>query len=289
MGTSNRIPYSDVAAHVPSSPSQVQVNHDNCSAGADTKRRLYVRLKETGAVVWYCHHCSGRGAFTPTTNRRRLRVHKPLCDMGAEQRSAIYERTAPYIRGSFEESARGVTQKAREFFRGLDPADLTAYGIGQCKSDKSEVYNERVCLPCYGSGGLVAVQYRRISDDDPRKYITLGTGYFDTHYLRTGHRSYENTTLVIVEDILSAIRVGKTHRCIALLNSRRDLSEILQVVSEHDRVVVWLDNDNAKVKYNARRMTRELELHCPNVLLVTKYDDPKHQTDERIMEVIDGH
>lgn len=287
----NLIPYRDIEHHVPSNTGQVKINHDNCPAGVDTKQRLYIRRKEDGSVVWYCHHCNGRGAQN-TTPRRRTR--DTGYTSGVEGQRSVAEganwRSEPYIRKSYTEGYKHCSIKARAFLSPIDPADVDAYGIAQLHKDKSEVYNERVCIPCYSATGLCAVQYRRISDTDDRKYITLGTGYFDSYYLRRGHRSYETSTLVITEDVLSAIKVGGRYRSIALLNSLRikELENILKVAKGYDRVVVWLDNDNYYVKRNARRLAREIGLHVKDVLLVTGYTDPKHYTMEKIAEVVDG-
>ena len=40
---------------------QTHVNHLHCSAGQDTKKRLYLKRIEDGKVLGYCHHCGAKG------------------------------------------------------------------------------------------------------------------------------------------------------------------------------------------------------------------------------------
>ena len=39
---------------------QIHINHNGCTAGRDTKKRLYIK-KVVGGVVAYCHHCNEAG------------------------------------------------------------------------------------------------------------------------------------------------------------------------------------------------------------------------------------
>src|SRR5271165_6572543 len=41
---------------------QIHINHEDCSAGIDVKRRLYIK-RVPGGLISYCHHCSGSGFF----------------------------------------------------------------------------------------------------------------------------------------------------------------------------------------------------------------------------------
>ncbi len=59
-----------------------RVNHDDCPAGTDNKRRLYVTRKEDGHVVAYCYNCGYSGATSGTSKpslfvdqARSLKLH----------------------------------------------------------------------------------------------------------------------------------------------------------------------------------------------------------------------
>lgn len=289
------IPYSVVENSVPSVGDQVQINHVGCPAGVDTKRRLYVKHKTTGAVVWYCHHCNGSGSRTLGVGSSRRSVHQSLCDMGTELNSRPQaHRTTAKLGRSVTQDHKEISQEGLRWIQsgGVTSSEVVDYGLGYSADvEWARSLRDRVVLPCYGSDGLSVVQYRKLSSThDTRKYITYGSGVFDSQYRHRRVASYDSKTLVVVEDILSAIRIGRTHRCIAALHGTVPVSYLCSLGRSmcYDRVVVWLDNDNATIKRSAREAARELGVVFPQVLLVTGHDDPKHHTDEEIEEILNG-
>ena len=59
-----------ILANAPSNiGQQVSINHAGCSAGNDTKHRLYIKRTDRG-IVAYCHHCSESGFANDKSNDR---------------------------------------------------------------------------------------------------------------------------------------------------------------------------------------------------------------------------
>jgi|TARA_Y100000310_G_scaffold216268_1_gene217313 DNA primase len=92
-------------------------------------------------------------------------------------------------------------------------------------------------------------------------------------------------TVCLVEDCLSAIKVGRYVTAIALLSSnyREHLSTI---IARHDRVIVFLDNDNPTVQREARKIYLRVELLVKDVKLIRATKDPKDHTDEELRDFL---
>lgn len=60
------------------------------------------------------------------------------------------------------------------------------------------------------------------------------------------------------------------------------------LIENYDRFVVWLDDDNAEVRRNTRRLHRRLSLFGPCVTITGVGKDPKHCLDSEIGEIVRG-
>ena len=69
----SRIPHKDFEHHVPDSlGEQVNVNHVACTAGLDTKKRLYIKRTEKNGrdiILAYCHHCGFSGVRMESSHK----------------------------------------------------------------------------------------------------------------------------------------------------------------------------------------------------------------------------
>lgn len=140
----------------------------------------------------------------------------------------------------------------------------------------------RVVLPIYSpKNELIWYQCRAVFNRQHPKYMqpknTRKTILF---------KSISNsdcTRAIIVEDILSAIRVGKHSQTYSLLGTKITTAQA-NYLSKYSRVTTWLDSDKAGIKgaYNIRKALQ----------LVTQVDnivtdkDPKCLSDKEIKEVL---
>jgi DNA primase len=128
-------------------------------------------------------------------------------------------------------------------------------------------------------GVLVGYQVRCLDDTKGGpKYITVTQPTrWKEHYF-ISDASARGGTVVIVEDMFSAIKVGRHLPAIALLGT--ELKDML-ALTMFDKYLIWLDNDKATVKVKQAKIKRRLDLLGECAIIKTPLD-PKDYTDEEI-------
>jgi len=136
---------------------------------------------------------------------------------------------------------------------------------------------------------LLGYQTRRIHswDDGPKYKTYLNRNLGGIPFWSITARG-EHNTLVIVEDILSAIRIAPFADSVALLTAtpKKQLLDTV-VKNQYKRAFIWLDDDNTQVKKSQRRMATRLRLVIPDVQVIrTNGRDPKEHTDDEISSLL---
>lgn len=145
------------------------------------------------------------------------------------------------------------------------------YGLGYSKS------LHRVILPVYDSRrNLVWYQCRALSKGQKPKYIQPSKERAAVMFW--GSRRDE-TRVIVVEDILSAIRVGKHCSAVSLLGTKITSAQAV-ALSKFSRVTSWLDNDKAG-KDGAYKIRKTLSL-LTEVDNIQSEVDPKKLSDKEI-------
>jgi len=239
---------------------QIHINHQNCDAGVDTKRRLYIKRGDdngTDAILAHCHHCGKSGYYNATNApaKPKSKRNKPLGNGGHVA-----------LPRDFTKDWNDWPKQARIWIgvSGVGEATAHKWGIGYSKE-----YN-RVVVPSYRNGELLGYQLRSLDKEDQPKYIT----YADEKplYWYSGRTC---PTLVIVEDVLSAIRCSEHVDAAALLGS--DINDTLYaLIAEqgYENFLIFLDNDNRQVKLNQMRIKRKLDI-LGNTRIIKESKDPK--------------
>lgn len=208
---------------------QINVDHRDCPAGTDTRKRLYLKRTSSGAVLAYCHHCNSKGYQTKQGKAlKSIAALKNKVDAELETNHALvpYFSTAeeieqekpPYFKawltklGYYAESPRiGLTnfikysvEQGRVYYPYWNELTLDVYSLAD--------YNERL-----RKGELVLVskdtpsgyQSRNINLNSGKtsKYITHQTDPFaDTYSLiKVQHPSNQGRMVIniLVEDLVS--------------------------------------------------------------------------------------
>lgn len=249
---------------------QININHPNCPAGRDTKKRLYVKNKD-GTLLGWCHHCRSGGG-KGGGNRRHIRDRQSVVQ--------TWDIKLPYDM-TWEQNVGGLAWLNKY---GITPVERKIYNIGWSDS------LSRVILPVYdGESELVAWQQRRIMNHDTMpKYLTDKRK--DVKFpMFLGTKLRDGDTVVLTEDILSAIVIGRQCAAISLLGTNlteRNRDRLL--ARAYSKVIVWLDDDNPDVKKAQRKIRRQLESFV-DVEVITGHDvDPKEMTDEQIKTILQG-
>lgn len=153
---------------------------------------------------------------------------------------------------------------------------------------------ERVVLPVYHNGQLIGYTARKrhgkpkyiekavdpagiVFRSDDRLLLPSGRGV----------REALDKTIVITEDVLSAVRVGRVLRARAVLGTGLHVGAAFALLREvlADRVIIWLDGDKAG-KDGSRRLAGQYRLLGAKVRELTTPKDPKLYSNDEIKEFL---
>lgn len=95
-----------------------------------------------------------------------------------------------------------------------------------------------------------------------------------------------NSTLVIVEDVVSMVKVGRQFSCCALLKSSLNDILLLRLAKDYDHLVLWLDPDMSQ--HMVKRLLPKCRLLFKSVKVVFSENDPKDHTDSEIYSYVTG-
>jgi len=136
-------------------------------------------------------------------------------------------------------------------------------------------YKQMLIFPYFITGELVGWQGRYFGLDEKHpKWYTKGK--VDQFIYTLGKPS---DTIVLVEDIVSAIVVSRQQMVSPIFGSVISFKRFLALSHFHSQVIIWLDPDKQKESLSYARKGRLLGLDC-KVILSTK--DPKEHTQEEI-------
>jgi len=237
---------------------ETKVNHVGCEAGTDRKQRLYVK-RDGGTLLFYCHHCATGGSRG--ARRNYIRSDKRENVVSAEvslPQDMVCRHDMMDVHANVWLNKAGLTQEERE-----------AYHIGWSPS------HGRVILPVYTYTGRKLLP----------KYLTTRRGDVK-HPAAFGKHHRESTRIVIVEDILSMIKVNRVEMSVALLGTSLPDWLVFWLAGHHDVAVVWLDNDNAAVRKKQREIASRLAQFMERVHIVRSGSDPKLHSADEIREVL---
>ena len=272
-----RLTTTEYMPYAPDTMGTERVNHDDCPAGVDTKRRLYVTRKEEGNVVAYCHNCGNSGVHGGASRHRSAHIPVPQ----VESKAGKLE-----VKGNMKDQPYDWPKEMLHWLNecGIDLTIAVKYGIVYDADDR------RIIIPKLNrSGDLVMFQSRRLYGDGTPKYLTYKVK--DAYYHDALEGKAEPNTCIVVEDMLSAIRCAEAgYTAVPLFTANATDETMLTMVREYDTIVVWLDNDNTTVIRSSSQCCRKLRAlkgtHNAIHQVLTS-TDPKHYTDREIIHIID--
>lgn len=279
-----KIPSEDYLNHAPNIASSVpnSHNHDGCTGGVDTKHRLYVWRKESGAVSAYCHNCGLHG-YTPSQDSTR----NVYSLRQATRNVNVPKSMSVQLPRDMSTDWRTWPSKAKVWlFKGLlGEQHASKYNMGYSP------FLDRVILPVYdkSNGKILGWQGRRLSDDGTPKYITTKMEGHDLYFSCefTGVSSiFPDDTICIVEDTLSAIRVSEHMNALAFLGVRISRQLINYLTKHYSNVILYLDNDNYIVKKKQEQFKNTLQLYMNKVIVIKETKDPKELTSKELLTVL---
>ena len=271
----------------------MRVNHTECQAGEDTRRRLYLTrpVANPAIVIGYCHNCQDNGIHVGTKwSSYRDHKHSPSVPVPPTVKDVV-EEPLNLVR---ELDHWPTNAKSWAYSNHIDQVDIDHSGIAYDPS------SDRVYLPRYynlwmddlTSSHLKGYQLRNINNNNQPKYFTV-TKSDDLGYTKVLDTACNYKYTCIVEDLVSALHIYWALRSdvevIVNYGTKINL-EALDSMSQGDRVV-WLDNDSSHVSFQAGQMAKTLDLlHGDHysTTIVSDHSDPKHYSREQIREVFSG-
>lgn len=211
---------------------QIKVCHQTCSAGVDSRYRMYVKRITDATTVWYCHNCSEHG-YVVDRKAKFSRLTDPRVDL-------LHEVSALFP----------LPDWPRIFAEGDEPPIeakmwLEQYEMSGVQHYYSE-YTRRLYLPIMHQDTIVGSQGRLMIGSIPGvpKYLTtINTDTLKIHYRFVA----ENKPVWVVEDLLSAYKLNEVGcNSIALLGTHFPEKAYHFVADK--TVLLWLDADEAGVK-----------------------------------------
>lgn len=160
---------------------------------------------------------------------------------------------------------------------GITPSTWKAYNVGYSES------LDRVILPVYNDqGNLEWYQCRALHKGQKPKYLQPARNR-DKVMFRVYRDKKDLRKLIVVEDILSAIRVGKHINTVSLLGTKITTSQAAEL-GKYKEVTTWLDSDKAgrQGAYKIRK-TLGLITDVSNILTAL---DPKELSNKQIKEAL---
>jgi len=258
----------------PDEAGSVRVNHDSDDCQGDSKSMIITR-KEDGTINACCFRCGLYGSYSEVYYRPATSTKPTVC-LGDGSRPCL---KLPY-------DAEG------DHAKWPPQARVWIYG-GRLSSDQTRelgaVYSPsmgRVLLPVYDweeRSRLIGWVSRKIKADDSRpKYLTETLD--NSKFIWYNNTFGGSDTLVITEDILSALRTSKYYPSLSLLGVYLKPAA-LSIVKQYTKFIIWLDNDNPQVKRQQLVLKNSLEL-IGDVIILHTAKDPKSYSDDEMKEVL---
>ena len=249
----------------------LKVVHNHCDAGHTTAKKLYLTGTEQG-VIGHCWRCgAGGGKSFRSTNyikkRSNLVLDKDVIHLPDDMTTDPLE-CHPLMNVWLGKA--GITREERE-----------QHSIGWSED------RQRAILPIFMHGALVAFQERRLlpMDNGPKYLTTRIKGV--RHPLFQVGKTYHGGTMVVVEDILSAIKVARVANATALLGVfLPDESTQYILRSKPTRVLIMLDNDNVQVRVQQRKILRRLGAFVTTRRVFVDGRDPKLMTEDELVTAL---
>lgn len=164
---------------------------------------------------------------------------------------------------------------------GITDKEIKEYGMGYSK------YYDRIILPVYNKDKLLFWLGRNlglVTRENP-KYRTVQNYKRKDLYFKIG--STNSNKVCIVEDIISAIKVGRQVPCYALLSAHvpdRLIKNLLDKYGKSITLYLWLDYD--KQDKMIQWLQRYKSLFNINIKIVVTIKDPKCYSNKEIKEFI---
>lgn len=285
----DRIPREDFIDRAPTEiGAQVHVNHGKaCTAGQDTRRRLYIKRKNDGSVVAYCHNC-GLAGFAGDDGSVRLR--KPTSHTNSSAMARLWD----VRHGSGTLDYTHWSDSARDW--GLGILKCREHGIQRLINENDiRFLPGRLAGPALSFKTTNGYQLRLLDNKNSTKAQTIVTGPGPKAFIPWLPEDRYPGMLVLTEDAMSAIVLADIGvNAMAMLGAHVPDKLLVDLCQNYDTIVVWFDWDNKQVKEAQRTLVPRISalgvqgLHGYRMDRPGQKNDPKNISTPQLRFFIDS-
>jgi hypothetical protein len=252
----------------------MRFHHPGCSDGKDP---CLIVTRVADGWTYICHRCGASGK-KPIRGHDASTVRKWIRSLHSNKKKHQKKKNITLPKDfTLEIPPHGLVWLYKYDLR---DSEIRRFGIGYSP------LMDRVILPVYSDRGkLLYFSGRYLKDakkDKVPKYMTVKDSTRKRVYFFRLDYPHDQQ-IVLVEDQLSAIKVGRVTNACALLGSYVDQELIKRCCNRFGRVYLWLDNDMAgKIIQTSKRFR---DMGKPVFPVVSKHD-PKVYREEEINEYV---
>lgn len=192
-----------------------------CSGGINKDKSFSISRTTDGNLVYFCHRakCGKSGAIKGTVNFIALEGGKSKANLFTEPTVALSDNQYLFF--------------AKRY--GMSKEELNRAGFLFVPTAK------RICQPIYAPEGRIrGYALRRYLDKQISVYRAVEGS---TEPLISWYGDHSKTDVVLVEDQLSAIKLSRYHRAVALLGVNLSISAIIEICTKSSKQYLALDRD----------------------------------------------
>jgi hypothetical protein len=266
------------------------VNHVDCPAGVDTRRRLYVTRNKAPSdlLVWYCHNCGQGGAFKSRLSAVFSHTATETVSSGSGLLNVMdmWEQGIPWVEAPYD-VVRWLTYRGAENSAVWDNnvrwhpvKNALLFGVNERGNRDDTGVPWAIQVRNFGSKSgpkWWTCKGRWPAGEPLRTWFGVNQGYLDS----SSEERRQERALVLVEDWLSAAAVwhDSLHDSYCLYGAHIGMDELAKIRHElrYDKLLVWLDNDvTAVIKSREDIVKRAKMLGFTEVRVERDYKDPKY-------------
>lgn len=243
--------------------------HPSCSSG---KSKALAIARTGSGWVWHCHRCDQHG-FKPAANLSPKDMMKWLKSKGEKAQEYTKEVQLPED-FTFTIPTKGL---AWLYGNGVSKEQMKQYHFGYSQ------YYDRVILPVYDKDKLIYWEgrYLGVPDKYHPKYMKVSdSNRMNIYFVVDGHST---ETVVLVEDILSAVKVGDLFDCYAMLYAFIPDNLVFELAKKYGSIILWLDADKEHQMISRTMRYRSFGI---NVEFRKTKKDPKDYTLSEIRNLL---
>lgn len=253
----------------------VRVNHESSECVGDSNS-MKIEVKDNGDIFAYCHRCGKSGNYA-TAYFKAVSDEKG-CYKHLQKPMHSTERLAGYVRSTSKMS--GWSREARRIVLscGISEREVVANVI---KYDK-EI--DGLYFTVHNGSESCGYILRRFNYQGPKYINDFDDSVTPRFFIRRPIIS--GSTVVLVEDILSAIKVGRQYPAVALLGTNCDVGTKNWLIKNYKRFIIFLDDDNKIVRRNQRVLKNTFDTMGEAHIITGVGRDPKYLSNSELRDII---